>query len=126
MAHITNLYQANYTKKKNNNTMPYQSLTPEQFHTEIKKFHDNLQSALPAFPDQTSNDFIPFITRLILLTHDFNEFIDLHYEFSPQLFSRDTITFPLFTHTLLIFQATITKLDSYGPLPAVVIIPLNH
>jgi hypothetical protein len=62
MAHITNLYQANYTKKKNNNTMPYQSLTPEQFHTEIKKFHDNLQSALPAFPDQTSNDFIPFIT----------------------------------------------------------------
>jgi hypothetical protein len=124
MVHLTILYQANYTKKKN--TMPYQSLTPEQFHTEIKRFQDNFQSALPSFPDQTSNDFLPFITQLILLTHNFNEFIDLHYKFSPQLFSRGTITFPLFAHTLLIFQALLTKINSYGPLPTVVIISHNH
>jgi hypothetical protein len=124
MVHIlTLLYQANYTKNK---TMPYQSLTPEQFHTEIKKFHDNLQSALPAFPDRTSNDFLPFITQLILLTHNFTEFIDLHYEFSPHLFRRGTITFPLFTHTLLIVQALTTKINSYGPLPTVIIISRNQ
>jgi hypothetical protein len=120
----TILYQANYTKKKTV-TMPYQSITPEQFHTEIKRFYDNFQSSLPSFPDQTSNDFLPFITQLILLTHDFTEFIDLHYEFAPQLFRRNTITFPLFAQTLLIFKALTTKINTYGPLPTVIIISRN-
>jgi hypothetical protein len=105
--------------------MPYQSITPEQFHTEIKRFHDNFQSSLPSFPDQTSNDFLPFITQLVLLTHDFTEFIDLHYEFPPQLFRRNTITFPLFAQTLLIFRALTTKINTYGPLPTVIIISRN-
>ena len=76
--------------------MPYQTITPEHFHSEIKRFHDNLQSALTSFPDQTSDEFIPFITNLILLTHNFTEFTELHHEFSPHLFRRETITFPLF------------------------------
>ena len=105
--------------------MPYQSITPEQFHTEIKRFHDNFQSSLPSFPEQSSNDFLPFITQLVLLTHDFTEFIDLHYEFAPQLFRRNTITFPLFAHTLLIFRALSTKINTYGPLPTVIIISRN-
>jgi hypothetical protein len=93
--------------------MPYQSITPEQFHTEIKRFHDNFQSSLPSFPEQSSNDFLPFITQLVLLTHDFTEFIDLHYEFA------------LFAQTLLIFRALTTKINTYGPLPTVIIISRN-
>ena len=105
--------------------MPYQSITPEQFHTEIKRFYDNFQSALPSFPEQTSNDFIPFITQLILLNHDFTDFLDLHHEFAPELFSRDTITFPLFAQTLLLFRALSTKINTYSPLPTIIIISCN-
>ena len=106
--------------------MPYQTITPEHFHSEIQRFHDNLQSALPSFPDQTSDDFIPFISNLVLLTHSFTEFIELHHEFSPHLFRRGTITFPLFAHTLTIFRALTTKINSYGPLPTVIIISRNQ
>jgi hypothetical protein len=105
--------------------MPYQNITPEQFHTEIKRFYDNFQSSLHSFPEQTSNDFIPFITQLILLTNNFTEFLDLHHEFAPQLFRRDTITFPLFAQTLLLFRALTTKINTYGPLPTVIIISRN-
>ena len=105
--------------------MPYQSITPEQFYTEIKRFYDNFQSSLLSFPEQTSDDFIPFITQLILLTNDFTEFLDLHHEFAPQLFRRDTITFPLFAQTLLLFGALTTKINTYGPLPTIIIISRN-